>query len=79
MSNQAYVRPDGFPLWVNSSQDEGLVGNVIAYFGQLKLSDHERRMVLATKDACEGFIRGQSQQKSRAGNYEFVLIKKTID
>ncbi len=71
MSEQAYVRPDGYPLWVNSPLDAGLVGSVIPYFAQSKLSELERRMVLATKDTCEGFIRAQSRQQPPAGKDEF--------
>lgn len=70
MSQQAYVRPHGYPLWVNSPQDEGLVGTVIAYSAQLTLSDLDRSMVLATKGACEGFISAQSRQQSSAGKDE---------
>ncbi len=76
MSEQAYVRPDSYPEWVNSPIDEALVGNVIGYFGQLNLSELDRRMALATKDACQAFICAQSRQQPTTGKYEFLLIKK---
>lgn len=60
MLEQACVCPDGYPLWVNSPLQYLMI---LFYF-----------MILATKDACEGFIRAQSRQQPTTGKYKFLLI-----
>ncbi len=60
MSNPGYVRPDGFPEWANSQEDETLIGSAVAYFAGL--TELNQRIVFGTRATCESFVRTQSLQ-----------------
>jgi hypothetical protein len=51
MSSEKYERPEGFPLWVDSEKDEGLVVEALAFDREL-----DRSLVFSSKKNCEKFI-----------------------
>ncbi len=62
MSGEKYQRPEGFPNWVVSTEDEALVGEAEGYGAS------ER--VLNSKASCESFVSTKKKLSSRqAGKY----------
>jgi hypothetical protein len=59
MSSEKYERPDGFPLWVDSEEDEGLVVDAIAL--------DATNIVFSSKKNCERFI--NTKRSFSAGKY----------
>ena len=72
MSGEKYERPAGFPDWVESEDDETLVGEAEAF----KATER----VLSSKKSCIGFV---SIQRSllpvpSAGKFLFLMIFYTL-
>jgi hypothetical protein len=65
MSSEKYERPAGFPLWVDSEEDEGLVVDAVALDSTL-----DRNIVFSSKKNCERFINTKrSLSAPPAGKY----------
>jgi hypothetical protein len=63
MSGEKYERPAGFPAWVESTQDESLVVEALAY-------DSTVLFLLNSKANCEKFLATKrSLSAPKAGKY----------
>ncbi len=62
MSGEKYQRPTGFPNWVDSTADEELVGEALAF--------QAPPLVLNSKASCEMFVSTKKKLSApQAGKY----------